>query len=186
MNRLLLVASLLTVLQVAFQIEKSKAQHTALPEPPSIINAAGNYAMIGAEYFDFNFGEMVLVQTFAQPMYQYTQGFLQPLTPLKSEPETPTGGNCDQPEQINNVITPNGDGRNDYLLFRCLDQFPEHILTIYDRAGRALFKTRNYQNNWGGEVNGRMLNEDTYYFILELGKLAGNVKGFISIIHDQF
>ncbi|MBL4593036.1 MAG: gliding motility-associated C-terminal domain-containing protein, partial [Flavobacteriales bacterium] len=65
---------------------------------------------------------------------------------------------------VPNVITPNGDGMNDFLVFENLEYFPNNHLVVYNRWGQNLFETDNYQNNWDGDN----LSDGTYFFILEL------------------
>jgi gliding motility-associated-like protein len=85
----------------------------------------------------------------------------------------------------NNVLTPNGDGKNDFLVFKNLDAYPDNTLKLFDRGGRVIYQAINYQNNWDGLVNGSPLKEDTYYYLLEIGKDKNVKKGFISIIRNK-
>lgn len=85
--------------------------------------------------------------------------------------------------KIPNTFTPNGDGLNDYFEIPGLAQFPEHRLTIFNRWGNEIFRSRNYQNNW----NGSNLGEGTYYYVLELKLHTGRwetFKGFVTIIRN--
>lgn len=80
-----------------------------------------------------------------------------------------------------NFITPNGDGVNDNWVVTNVDAYPEHTLTIVDRSGKVLYKTRNYRNEWDGTANGLPLSAGTYYYIFDFeGKNA--IKGFITIV----
>ena len=51
-------------------------------------------------------------------------------------------------------ISPNGDGKNDVLVFEGLltKPIPNHI-SIFDRVGSLVYETDNYQNNWAGETS---------------------------------
>ena len=149
-----------------------KAQNTTLP---STINTASSYGKINNLYFDFSFGEMVLVQTFQSNTVSLTQGFLQPI--LLSQ-------NTVDLVITNNIITPNGDGRNDFFVVKGLEKYQSNKISIFDRAGRLIFSAFNYQNNWDGYYNGNPLAEDTYYYIIDLGT-AGLAKGFISILYKK-
>lgn len=145
---------------------------------PFTINSAGGYGIVNGQMYDFNLGEMVLTETFSGvPGYLFSQGFLQPL--FTSKPLV------DYVEIENNVITPNGDGKNDVFVVYGLEKYPGNKFSIYDRAGRLVYSTTNYQNDWNGMFNGRPLNEDTYYYVIDLGKGYGLVRGFISIILDN-
>ena len=67
-----------------------------------------------------------------------------------------------------NVITPNGDGRNDHLSFEMRDEFKQYKLQVFNRDGNILFTSRDYQNNWSGTVDGEILPEGVYFYILSL------------------
>ncbi|MFK7936700.1 MAG: gliding motility-associated C-terminal domain-containing protein [Saprospiraceae bacterium] len=72
----------------------------------------------------------------------------------------------DQPTLI---ITPNGDGLNETLVFDQLDEFPGHELVITNRWGGQVFMASPYQNNWDGHnASGKPLPEGTYYYLLRL------------------
>jgi gliding motility-associated-like protein len=74
------------------------------------------------------------------------------------------------------AITPNGDGKNDTLIFRGLVALNiENRLTIYNRWGNIVFSTGNYQNNWSGQTDNAFsalasdsqLPDGTYYYVLD-------------------
>jgi len=72
--------------------------------------------------------------------------------------------------QLVSIITPNGDGDNDELVFKGLEVFPENRLTIYNRWGNIVFKRSRYQESdilWDGTNGGEELPADTYYYVLE-------------------
>ncbi|SDJ78054.1 gliding motility-associated C-terminal domain-containing protein [Pedobacter sp. ok626] len=84
-----------------------------------------------------------------------------------------------------NLITPNGDGINDYWLVNNIDMFPGHKIKIFDRAGRVLLWLRDYKNDWDGTVNGTALEEGTYYYYIDFGNGKEFKKGYITIIRNQ-
>lgn len=72
----------------------------------------------------------------------------------------------DQPTLI---ITPNGDGLNEVLIFDDLEDYSGHELVITNRWGGQVFAASPYQNNWDGRnANGKPLPEGTYYYLLRL------------------
>ncbi|WP_443939849.1 gliding motility-associated C-terminal domain-containing protein [Pedobacter sp. MW01-1-1] len=85
----------------------------------------------------------------------------------------------------NNVITPNGDGKNDVWVIQNIDYYPKNKVSIYDRAGRKVFGAVGYQNNWDGTYNGMLLAEDAYFYVIDLGNNLGLKRGSISIIRDS-
>ena len=50
---------------------------------------------------------------------------------------------------VYNIITPNGDGKNDVLVIDNIQLYPGNTLTIYNRWGREVYKTTNYQQQLG-------------------------------------
>tara|TARA_R110001592_G_scaffold102362_3_gene289093 strand:+ start:7049 stop:9931 length:2883 start_codon:yes stop_codon:yes gene_type:complete len=63
---------------------------------------------------------------------------------------------------LTNVVTPNGDGFNDFLVFPNLNYYPESSLVIFNRWGKKIYEASNYKNDWDGrnQANG------TYFYIL--------------------
>ncbi len=154
-------------------VENAKAQDNL----PYTINSAGGYGMVNGQIYDFNFGEMVLVNTFTANQYLLSQGFLQPYL-INTSSVTDVFVE-------NNVITPNGDGKNDLFRVVGLSNYPGSKISIYDRAGRKIFTTTDYKSDWNAMLDGKPLNEDTYYYVIDLGKGWGLVRGFISVILDN-
>lgn len=84
-----------------------------------------------------------------------------------------------------NLLTPNGDGKNDKWVIRNLNSYPDNEVQIFDRAGRLVYTRRNYSNDWDGTTNGSPLGEGTYYYILKIEGGAKTAKGYITIIRDR-
>jgi len=83
------------------------------------------------------------------------------------------------------IMTPNGDGKNDELIFRGLEAFPENTLTIFNRWGNVIFKRRGYQTDeirWRGTRDGVDLAPDTYFYILEFE--GQKIKKSLTILRD--
>ncbi|MCS6906163.1 MAG: gliding motility-associated C-terminal domain-containing protein [Bacteroidia bacterium] len=69
--------------------------------------------------------------------------------------------------QIPNVITPNGDGINDYLVISGVGiiNFRMHI---YDQWGRLIWETQNINDQWNGKtMGGSNLATGTYFYIVQ-------------------
>lgn len=68
------------------------------------------------------------------------------------------------------LITPNEDGRNDYLFLRGIESFQNNELYIFDRRGALVYKTTEYRNDWNGiDYNGDPVTEGTYFYVLKSG-----------------
>ena len=78
---------------------------------------------------------------------------------------------------IPNVITPNGDGKNDNFVVIGLDSYDRGDLIIVNRWGNQVYANPNYGNEW----NAKGLNSGVYYYILQLFKGA-NKEVFIGYI----
>lgn len=87
------------------------------------------------------------------------------------------------PIEIPNGISPNGDGFNDALLVRGLEDFPENKLIIFNRWGNIVYEEDNYQNiaPWiGTNESGEDLPEGTYFVVVELTGVD-NLKGYLEL-----
>jgi gliding motility-associated-like protein/uncharacterized repeat protein (TIGR01451 family) len=81
--------------------------------------------------------------------------------------------------EVPNGFSPNNDMMNDFWEIRCLENYSDNEVTIYNRWGTLVYKMRNYANNWNGEANqntvllnnGGRLPVGTYFYVL---KLQGN------------
>ncbi|MFH7018315.1 MBG domain-containing protein [Flavobacterium sp. FlaQc-47] len=85
---------------------------------------------------------------------------------------------------VTNILSPNGDGKNDFWEIQDILLYPNNKVTVFDRAGRIIYSKSGYSNEWEGSYSGSPLNNDTYYYLIELGDDIPRIKGFISIIRD--
>lgn len=90
--------------------------------------------------------------------------------------------NEDYKVNATNILTPDGDGKNDKWVIKNLDMYPQNEVKIFDLAGRLIFSKKNYENEWDGTFNGFPLAEDTYYYIIDFGPNKAKKKGFITIV----
>ncbi|WP_294211646.1 T9SS type B sorting domain-containing protein [uncultured Chryseobacterium sp.] len=66
-----------------------------------------------------------------------------------------------------NVITPNGDNKNDFIDYSALAYKKNLVFTIYDRYGNQLYKAdkiRNYK--WDGTASGKKILTGTYWYTI--------------------
>ena len=83
---------------------------------------------------------------------------------------------------IPNVITPNGDGKNDSFVIKGLELFDKRRLRIYTRFGNEVYHAEQYQNDWIAQG----LNDGTYFYILEIEGVNYKpriFKGYVTVIH---
>lgn len=141
----------------------------------------------GAGSYSYLWQDMVNPVTFAgdtsvsiAPIIDYTVTYRITVTDfcgntVFDEVQVPLRTDCDV--TVPNIITPNGDGENQYLVFENLELFPQPKLEVFNRWGTRVFESDNYQNNWAPTD----LNPGVYFFTLELGTIDPK-KGFFQLM----
>ena len=81
---------------------------------------------------------------------------------------------------IPNVITPNGDGLNDYFIIANLEHHPNTSVTIFDRWGRKSYENANYNNEWKADNS----SDGTYFYVIDVPN-DKKYSGFISVFHNK-
>ncbi len=85
------------------------------------------------------------------------------------------------------VITPNGDGKNDWFTINCVYDTP-NVLSIYNRYGGLEFRMKNYDNSWQGtDQDGNQLSDGGYHWILQVNLPNGDQKvysGTVSVLRS--
>jgi len=144
----------------------------------AIINSSGNTYTQKDFTYEWSVGEVALVETTINRQVSITNGVLQPIVSNLAI----ANGTLVFPI---NILTPNGDGVNDVWVIKDLEKFPENDVTVFDRSGRTVFQTKNYQNDWTAYFSGRLLTEGTYYYVIKLKRNAKFeiIKGFITILN---
>lgn len=162
---------------IAFAVVVSASPSRAQSVSPGVANAAGGSATIISNTFEWSVGEMALVESMIKSDLSLTNGLLQP---QKLAPVLADAFNIIP----NNILSPNGDGENDTWIIEHIQDFPDNEVIIYDRGGRIVYQTKNYQNNWSGKLADLSLAEDSYLYIIKLkkGELTGIKKGFLTIV----
>jgi len=91
------------------------------------------------------------------------------------------------PITIPNVITPNGDGRNETFVIPNLEPYKDNELFIYNRYHQLIYSRKNYQQDW----NGDNYPAGTYYYILRAFRptadgqtVVEEFKGWLQIIRE--
>jgi gliding motility-associated-like protein len=82
-------------------------------------------------------------------------------------------------------ITPNGDGNNDNWQIDSIVNFPDNLVSIYNRWGDLVWSGKNYDNVnvvWEGKNGGGQdLPDATYFYLVETGK--EKYKGWVELTH---
>ncbi|WP_282163369.1 gliding motility-associated C-terminal domain-containing protein [Ulvibacterium marinum] len=119
------------------------------------------------------------------------QGFVVSAPFIPDNYEILTFGVLGEPTDIldldNYLITPNGDGLNDFLTIPELEQSPNNILRIYDRNGLKVFEKRNYVNEFNGfsNVDNMVIAREKglpigiYFYIVSMEDLNLDFQGFL-------
>ena len=83
------------------------------------------------------------------------------------------------PAEVNipNIITANGDGINDLLVFKYLEFYPDNELSVMNRWGNTVLYKEGYKNDWNGED----LTEGTYFFLLKIPEIGKEYQGFFQL-----
>lgn len=91
------------------------------------------------------------------------------------EPATPVEQNLEVTGMIgyikvNDAVTPNGDGINDFLMIEGIRQFPDNQLYISNANGKIVFEARGYNNTGnvfrGLDNKGNKLSKGVHYYVL--------------------
>lgn len=84
--------------------------------------------------------------------------------------------------EIPNTFTPNGDGINDTWNISGIASYPDCMVTIYNRYGIPVHRSKGYHQAWDGTVNGSQVPVSTYYYIIDLGTDSKKLSGAITVI----
>ncbi|MGZ2370530.1 Calx-beta domain-containing protein, partial [Ancylomarina sp. YFZ004] len=94
---------------------------------------------------------------------------------------------CSEQVSTPEGFSPNGDGVNEFLVFRGIKDFPNSKLIVFNRWGSIIYEAKGYQNNWYGipknktAIGSDIVPEGTYYYIIDLGNGSKPIKGFVYI-----
>ncbi|WP_188505791.1 BspA family leucine-rich repeat surface protein [Parapedobacter pyrenivorans] len=78
----------------------------------------------------------------------------------------------DLPIRVHPVISPNGDGINEFLMIEAIQDYPENRVTIFNRNGTLLWEASGYDNNRmafrGISTSQLLLPAGTYFYLVEV------------------
>jgi gliding motility-associated-like protein len=89
----------------------------------------------------------------------------------------------------NYILTPNGDGVNDFLVIDEIERSPNNTLKIFNRWGRLVYSKDDYANTFYGKANVDMviqkelsLPDGIYFYIIDLEDLNLKFQGYLYLI----
>ncbi len=80
------------------------------------------------------------------------------------------------------IITPNGDGLNDFFHIDNIERYPDNTLIIVNRWGSEVYRKVNYKNEWDGTYNGSVVPTGVYFYILTVKGTSKEKKGAIHVL----
>lgn len=85
--------------------------------------------------------------------------------------------------EIGNVITPNGDGLNDYWMLNGLPDYKGNNVKIYTRAGQLVYESiGNYIKPFDGTFRDKQLPAGVYFYVIDLRAECKPISGSITLL----
>jgi len=119
------------------------------------------------------------------------EGFIESESFVPNDYEVVTFAAVSEPSELidldNYLVTPNGDGVNDFLQIPELEQSPNNNVQIFDRNGLKVFEQDNYTDQFRGYVNTNnlvykkkvSLPSGVYFYLAFLDDLKLEFQGFL-------
>lgn len=83
---------------------------------------------------------------------------------------------------IYNLITPNGDSKNDTWVIERIGHHPGHTLEVYNSLGNSVFTSYEYMNTWDAkDKHGRSLPSGIYWYVIKAPTLQKTLQGTLLI-----
>ncbi|WP_164974080.1 PKD domain-containing protein [Filimonas effusa] len=83
---------------------------------------------------------------------------------------------------VPNAFSPNNDRVNDRWEIPNLSDYPNSVVSVFNRYGQKVFESRGYATSWDGRSSGKELPMGTYYYIINLGDGSKAMTGAVTII----
>ncbi|HYV94806.1 MAG TPA: PKD domain-containing protein [Chitinophagales bacterium] len=65
---------------------------------------------------------------------------------------------------VPNTFTPNDNGHNDVLYIRAMGNLTLHYFRVYNRWGKIIFETHDFNSGWNGNDNGKPMSPGAYLY----------------------
>jgi hypothetical protein len=91
-----------------------------------------------------------------------------------------------------NGVSRTVDGKNDIFLINCIENFPDNLVKIFNRAGTLVFEAEGYDNvqtyfdgksNKGIALMGNNLPDGTYFYIIDKRDGTKPVAGYLEVVN---
>jgi gliding motility-associated-like protein len=84
-------------------------------------------------------------------------------------------------------FTPNGDQSNDVWVINRpgggLEEMDEAIISVYNKRGVLVFRTKGFDRPWDGTMSGEVLPADTYFYTIDLNlRNRKTYKGIVTLL----
>lgn len=89
-----------------------------------------------------------------------------------------------------NGVSPNSDGQNDFFIVDCLQDYPNNIVKIFNRAGALVYEIEGYDNkdiyfdglgNRGLYVNKKLVPDGTYFYVVDKRDGSNPKTGYLEL-----
>lgn len=122
------------------------------------------------------------------PNGNYSDFQVERLNCLSDMIEEPISFVCGESLYNTPVVTPNGDGFNDFMEIEGIEAFPNNKVSIFNRWGNLIWEKDGYLNDdtgFGGEGNSSLANgtltDGTYFIVIDKGDGSERTKNFVVI-----
>lgn len=86
---------------------------------------------------------------------------------------------------VNNYMSPNNDGVNDFFTIDNPQLYVDYSLAVYNESGMEVFYVSgNYQNNWDGTYKGNKLSTGVYFYVFSNSKTGDKFRGALNIVNQ--
>jgi hypothetical protein len=91
-----------------------------------------------------------------------------------------------------NGVSRNGDGKNDIFFINCIQEFPNNIVKVFNRAGTLVYEHEGYNNidiffdgksNKGISMMGTNLPDGTYFYVIDKRDGTKPLAGYLEIVN---
>ncbi len=89
-----------------------------------------------------------------------------------------------------NVITPNDDNKNEFFVIKGIEEFSNARLEIFDRWGKLVFETDNYEaglssGNYENAFNAKDLEDGTYFYVIDVENGECTQSGTLQVLRSD-